>query len=226
VNIGANYTWSHCIGIDPTANNTGRGGPGYLDPNNRKFDIGNCAASDQRQVFNLTAVAPTPRFSNSTLRMLGSGWQVSSIYRWRTGQYFSVNTGLDRALNGQAGSQRANQILGDPYGDRDSLDHYLNPNAFAQPTLGTIGNMRPYNIEGPGYWQLDLGLARTFQIRETQKIEFRAEAFNVTNSFRPLLLLATATNTAPFTTLNNNTFGQITSAADGRIMQFALKYAF
>ena len=139
VNIGANYTWSHCIGIDPTANNTGRGGPGYLDPNNRKLDIGNCNSTDQRQVFNLTAVAPTPRFSNPTLRMLGTGWQVSSIYRWRTGQYMTVNTGLDRVLSGQAGNQRANQILGNPYGDRNSLTNYLNPNAFAQPALGTLG---------------------------------------------------------------------------------------
>ena len=226
VNIGANYTWSHCIGIDPTANNTGRGGPGYLDPNNRNFDIGNCNGSDQRQVFNLTAVAPSPRFSNPTLRMLGTGWQLSSIYRWRTGQFFTINTGLDRALSGQAGSQRANQILGNPYGDRDSLTNYLNPNAFAQPALGMIGNMRPFNIEGPGSWQLDLGLARSFQVRENQRLEFRAETFNVTNSFRPQITLATATTTAPFTTLNNNTFGQINAAMDARIMQFALKYAF
>src|SRR4030095_5177435 len=122
--------------------------------NNRNFDIGNCSNSDQRQVFNMTAVAPTPRFSNSTLRMLGTGWQLSGIYRWRTGQYFTVNTGLDRALNGQATSQRANQILGNPYGDRKSITRYLNPDAFAQPALGTIGNMRPFNIEGPGVCQL------------------------------------------------------------------------
>jgi hypothetical protein len=86
--------------------------------------------------------------------------------------------------------------------------------------------MRPFNIEGPGSWQLDLGLARTFQIRESQRLEFRAETFNVTNSFRPQVTLATATATAPFTTLNNNTFGQINAAMDARIMQFALKYVF
>jgi len=70
-----------------------------------------------------------------------------------------------------------------------------------------MGNMRPFNIEGPGTWQLDLGLSRIFQFRENQKLEFRAEAFNVTNSFRPGI------DNAPNTTLNNNTFGQITTSS-------------
>jgi hypothetical protein len=219
VNFGANYTWSHCIGIDPNANNTGRGEAGYLDPNNRRGDYGNCN-SDRRQVFNMTAVAPTPQFSNSTVRMLASGWQLSGIYRLSTGKYYTISTGLDRLLSGGAANQRANQILGSPYGDRNSLNRYLNPNAFAQPALGTMGNMRPFNVEGPGTWQLDLGLSRNFQFRESQRLEFRAEMFNVTNSFRP------GSANAPNTTLNSNTFGQITTSAEARIMQFALKYVF
>jgi hypothetical protein len=60
-------------------------------------------------------------------------------------------------------------------------------------------------------------LARSFGIRERQKLEFRAEAYNVTNSLRV---------DNPITVLNNARFGQITTAADPRIMQFALKYVF
>jgi hypothetical protein len=220
VNIGANYTWSHCIGVDPRANASGRGGPSYLDPNNRAFDIGNCGNSDRRHLFNMTVVASTPTFANPTLRMVGTGWQLSGIYRVSTGKYLTVSTGLDRALSGEAGNQRPNQILEDPFGDKNSLTRYLNPNAFAQPALGTIGNMRPFNILGPGTWQLDLALSRTFRPRETQRLELRAEVFNVTNSFRP------GPDNAPNTTLNNNTFGQITTSSDARIMQFALKYGF
>jgi hypothetical protein len=215
-NIGANYTWSHCIGIDPSGNRTGTGGPGYLDPTNRDFDRGNCANSDRRQVFNVTAVAPSPQFANPTLHAIGSGWQLSGIYRWSTGPYLTILTGLDRALSGTAGNQRPNQILEDPYLNRDSLS-YLNPNAFAQPAMGTLGNMRPFNVEAPGSWQLDLGLSRSFSFREAQRLEFRAEAFNVTNSVR---------FGVPNTTLNSSTFGQITTASDARIMQFALKYFF
>ena len=158
--------------------------------------------------------------------MLGTGWQLSGIYRWSTGRYLTISTGLDRLLSGQSGNQRPVQVLENPYGDRHSLTKYLNPNAFVQPALGTMGNMGPYNVEGPGTWQLDLGLSRSFQFRERQKLELRAEAFNVTNSFRAVILQGSATTPSPFTTLNNNTFGQITTSADARIMQFALKFAF
>jgi len=58
---------------------------------------------------------------------------------------------------------------------------------------------------------------RIFQVREAHKMEFRAEAFNVTNSL---------IRGNPNTTLNSNTFGQINSSSDARIMQFALKYSF
>jgi hypothetical protein len=77
--------------------------------------------------------------------------------------------------------------------------------------------MRPANIVGPSQFTLDLSLARTFQVRENQRVEFRGEAFNVTNSLRRM---------DPTNTLNSNTFGQVRSAYDPRIMQFALKYIF
>jgi len=48
-------------------------------------------------------------------------------------------------------------------------------------------------------------------------MEFRAEAFNVLNMMVP---------GSPNTSLNSTLFGQVTSALDPRIMQFALKYVF
>ena len=55
-------------------------------------------------------------------------------------------------------------------------------------------------------------------------MEVRAEAYNVTNSFRPLIPLTGASLNG--LSLNSNTFGQIRNAQDPRIMQFALKYVF
>jgi hypothetical protein len=120
-------------------------------------------------------------------------------------------------LTGQAGNQRPNQILENPYGDRDTLTRYLNPSAFEQPATGAIGNLGAFSIQGPGTWQFDLGLSRNFQFRENQKVEFRAEAFNVTNSLR---------RGNPTTNFRSNIFGQINTSSDARVMQFALKYAF
>jgi hypothetical protein len=94
---------------------------------------------------------------------------------------------------------------------------YLNPAAFGRPALGAFGNMRPQNILGPSTFQLDAALSREFRVKEAQKLEFRAEAFNVTNSLR----LGT-----PQMNFRNSRFGQITSSRDARIMQFALKYLF
>jgi hypothetical protein len=212
-NIGANYTWSHCINNGASFSHNSSGA--YLDPNNRAFDRGNCD-SDRRQNLNVTGLVSTPTFSNTTLNRIVSGWRLSGIYRFSTGSYLTLTPGTDRALSGESGSQRPNQVLGNPYQDRDGLN-YLNPNAFALPALGTIGNMSPQNIEGPSTWQFDLALSRSFQVRENQKLEFRGEAFNVTNSLIRM---------NPTLAMNNNTFGQINTARDARIMQFVLKYVF
>jgi hypothetical protein len=222
VTVTSNYTWSHCISDNVLTNtgNSGNADAGYLDPRNRARDRGNCDA-DRRHVFNLSAVAETPRFANSALRAVGSGWRVSPIFKVLSGNYLTVITASDIALTAIA-SQRVNQVLGNPYGDK-SVKNYLNPAAFALPAPGTLGNVGTNSILGPGTWQFDMALSRSFQFRERQRMEFRAEAFNVTNSFR---IKTSGTPTSPTVNLNSGTFGQVTSAEEPRIMQFALKYFF
>jgi hypothetical protein len=218
VTVSGNYTLSHCIGDNADANGMGpSAGASFQDPNNRRFDRGNCD-SDRRRIFNLTAVAQTPGFSNPTLRKIGTGWRLSGIYRHSTGSYLTIGSGIDRSLTG-IGGQRADQVLADPYGDKSAgpFTNYLNLAAFVQPTLGTLGNMGRNNVIAPSTWQFDISLSREFQIRENQKLEFRAEAYNITNSFRPV---------NPAVAINGNTFGQIRNSLDPRIMQFALKYVF
>ena len=63
-----------------------------------------------------------------------------------------------------------------------------------------------------------MGLTRTFQLRERQSLEFRAEAFNIPNHVNP--------NNPTSTVLSNAQFGKITTVGDPRILQFALKYVF
>jgi len=125
---------------------------------------------------------------------------------------------LDQALSG-IGNQRPNQALDNVYQDTSGrpLTFFLNPAAFALPPTGTLGNLKRASIEGIGTWQFDMALSRIFRIGETQNIEFRAEAYNFTNSYR-------AGN--PVTALNSFAFGRILSSLDPRIMQFALRYVF
>jgi hypothetical protein len=128
------------------------------------------------------------------------------------------------------GNQRLNQVLPNVYGD-ETPGFYLNPAAFTLPATGKLGNMGGANIAGPSWWTLNAALARTVKVGEVKRVEFRAEAFNLTNSTRL---------PNPTTVFNVNTFGQINAASlgsagfsstvsnvsDPRLLQFALKYIF
>jgi hypothetical protein len=108
--------------------------------------------------------------------------------------------------------------------------------------VGTLGTCAYNALTAPNAWSFDLALSKIFQIRERQHIEIRAEAFNVTNTYRPGFcniasnycgFLATpltngqVTWNSAFTTLSNSSgFGKIVTSMDPRIMQFALKYVF
>jgi len=158
--------------------------------------------------------------------MLASSWRIAGIYTAASGTPLTVLSGSDRALNGlQIGAtqqvlQRADQILANPYGDTSGRPGttYLNPAAFALPALGTIGNAVRNSVRGPRQWSFDMALSRIFPLGDVQRLEFRVEVYNVTNSFRAMDPSVTLSDT--------NTFGVIRQARDPRILQFALKYVF
>jgi hypothetical protein len=221
--MSGNYTWSHCISSEQDLN----GGTGvaptspYTFPGDRERGRANCG-SDRRHLTNFSVVAEMPQFANRTLRMVASGWRLATIYRYSTGSYMNITSGsgLDLARNGtNINSQAPSYIGGDPYGDRSGRTgkNYFNPAAFAQPAVGTFGTLGFRTLAGPATWQFDAALSRAFQFRENQRLEFRVEAFNIPNSYRP---------DNPATAFNSQQFGLVTNVFDTRILQFALKYVF
>ena len=216
VTIQGNYTWSHCIddnGSTPQFQNSGQ-----QVKERRRLNRGNCD-QDRRHNVNVSTVYETPQFNQTALRMIGRDWKISAILRLQSGGYLTVVPGTDRALTA-TGDQRVNRVLSDPYTADKSFSQYLNPAAFAQPTLGTYGNLGRNTIQGPGLVRLDLGLTRAFRVREKQTLEFRAEAFNAPNHVIPA---------DPNVTLNSTNFGKILNyrtAYSPRIMQLAMKYVF
>jgi len=241
--FNANYTWSRCIGDITQASTVGGFGVGLQIPNNRAFDRGNCQTPtldgqqslDRRHIANFTAVYDTPKLSNRSLRWVASDWKIASSYRVISGAFQNLSTGVDRALNGGSTAwQRPNQILVDPL-VADPLSscsvvacrQWINPAAFAQPTLGTLGNLGRSSIPGPKFFQLDLAISRIFRVHEGQSLEVRGEAFNLTNGFRaggnPI---GSASLAAVTTALNSQQFGQIRNAFDPRILQLAMKFVF
>jgi len=230
VTVNVNYTWSHCIG--PYQGNEGGDTGANPDlpqpyPGDRDRGRGNCL-SDIRHVFNLTSVLEMPRFERKTLRLLASGWRLAPIYRYRTGTYLNVVAGSnnDFARNGSnINNQPAAFLGGDPIEDHSARPFTFwlkkatpqDPTGFTNPPVGTFGNVGTRSVVSPSQWDFDVALSRMFQFKESQQLEFRWEAYNVTNSFRPV---------NPSTDVTNAFFGQIRNSRPPRIMQFALKYLF
>jgi Carboxypeptidase regulatory-like domain/TonB dependent receptor-like, beta-barrel len=224
----ANHTWSHCIS-DLFLQNVGASAGSTNYPDNRRAERSNCVPFDQRHVFNLSAVVQTPKFSNRGLRLIAGDWQLSPIMKIKSGQFITVTGGVDYALNGapQATSQRPNQVLANVFAAEKTVDHWLNPAAFAAPAPGTYGNMGANNIAGPGMFQLDLAITRTFPVGEGKTLQFRGEAFNLPNHMNPSNPVSTLNSTGSFGKIQSDISGTSgLSAGDQRILQFALKYMF
>jgi hypothetical protein len=188
---------------------------------NRDLGRGNCL-TDQRQLINLTGVLEMPQFTNTTLRYIASGWKLAPLYRHRTGTYMSIVAGAnnDFARNGSnINAQPAQYVGGNPVADNSGRPntYWLNKAAYVTPALGTLGNAGTRTVAGPSQWDFDMALSRNFRLKETQRLEFRWEAYNVTNSFRPV---------NPNADVTNALFGQIRASRPPRVMQFALKYMF
>src|SRR5260370_229798 len=206
-----NYTWSHCISDGDASSEIGGG---YQNPNSRQSERGNCVV-DVRHIFNGSFVALSPRFSGRwTERILGN-WETSAIVTKRSGYGFNTGPGPDTPLTG-IGADRPD-VVGDSHVSNPSLNQWFNTAAFRSNALGTYGNSGRNNIEGPGGLTFDMALMRRFAITERQKVEARAEAFNILN--HPVF-------GGPRTSLTDSNLGRILGANDPRIFQFALKIIF
>ena len=223
VTFNTNYTWSHCIS-DIYDQQTGANG---VSPINRRAGRAGCVGADLRQSFTLNMVATSPKFASRALRLIAGNWQVAPIVQIKSAVFFTAIPGTDRALT-TAPAQTVNLV--DPanvYNSNKSVDHWLNTSAFALAPLGTYGNLGQNNLKGPGQFQLNMALSRTFRVRgEKGAIQIRAESFNLPNHLNPA---------APVNNMSASTFGKILSdvsgnngldAGDPRIIQFAMKLVF
>ena len=73
-------------------------------------------------------------------------------------------------------------------------------------------------MRGPGFARTDLSLFKNFDFARHQRIQLRVEAFNLFDQTR--FLQPGGNIGAP------TTFGVITAAEDGRIVQLGIKYQF
>ncbi|HSU31446.1 MAG TPA: carboxypeptidase regulatory-like domain-containing protein [Bryobacteraceae bacterium] len=225
-----NYTWSHCISdADYTGDITG---PGFMNPYDLRRDRGACGF-DIRHIFNASVVATSRVSGSSVWAHLLNNWQIAPVIRALSGSPLNVVSGVDASLTG-INLDRPNLIPGvNPVNSNwgPGAPQYLNPAAFAINAPGTYGNLGRNALRGPGTLQFDASLVRLFNFTERFRLEARAEAFNVINHTN-FIAAATGTGIPGISTSgislskSSANFGQITSAGDPRILQFALKLMF
>jgi len=215
--LGA-YTYAHSI---DTFSTIGVQCACFQNPQDPAADRGS-SDFDQRHVFSLSAVYSLPdpfKGTNRAMSLVLGGWEASSIVSAQTGVPFTVFTGTDASLTG-AGADRPD-LIGNPFfsGGRSRAQQiagYINPAAF-QINDGHFGSLGRNTFTNPGLLNFDLGFFKNIPITERTRLQFRAELFNAFNHTHL---------GSPVNTFVSPAFGQIVSAGDPRLIQFALKFSW
>jgi hypothetical protein len=160
-----------------------------------------------------------PVHGKAFVNRIASNVELSGIWTLDSGLPFSVTAPAGNSLSA-TGLDNADQVPGvspflDPNRSRGQLiRQYFNTAAFANNAVGTFGTTGRNIIRAPGLSNLDVAATKGFPLSDRFRIEFRAEFFNLTNT--PQFL-------PPISSVGTATFGQILSARDPRILQFASK---
>jgi hypothetical protein len=150
------------------------------------------------------------------------GWSANTILSFDSGQPQTIGSQISTG----SGINAYAAVVPGVKRYRGGVAHFYNPAAFADPLVVTgVGeaSLAPLGgpntqVNGPGYKDFDFSLFKSFTITEGSHAEFRAEAFNLTNT--PSFNLPTNTDYK-----DQTNFGQITSTrSTARELQFALKY--
>lgn len=189
------------------------------DSFNRRLER-DVSSGDLPNVFVASALYEFPFFKKGTgalARLLG-GWEISGIVTVQSGLPLAISQATNFNAFAGFGTQRPNRVANPelPSSQR-SVARYFDTSAFTVAPQFTLGTSSRNPLRGPAYRNLDLALIKRTPITERVGLEFRAEAFNVTNT-PPL--------GNPNTVLGTPGFGSITSAGDPRVIQFGLKLHF
>lgn len=227
-----NYTWSHSLDNQSSVSNTVYGGVlcDLVNPNscrgNSDFDI--------RQMVNVNGIYDIPigrgKFIGGNmpkwLDAIAGDWSISGIFVARSGlalnsrsQVYSTTFFFDNPaiLKGSLAD-----LKGSIHDEGTGIQYFADPQkalaAFRNPKHGETGSRNIFR--GPSFFNTDLAVSKRFKLpwSESQRLTFRAEAYNVFNSNY---------FDAPDLDITSPTFGRITrSLTSPREIQFALRFDF
>ena len=174
-NVG--YTWSHAIDNVGTVFGGGTGTPqnSYC----RSCDRGN-SAYDLRHRLTASFTYQIPGFRNRRLTgLLLGNWQTNGLIQVQSGLPYTPALNSATTNNGQG--SRPNCSVGGEPAFHQTLREWFNPAAFSTPALYTYGNCGRDILFGPGRWNWDQSIFKSFPIREWANLELRFDAFNIFN---------------------------------------------
>ena len=156
-------------------------------------------------------------------RIIG-GWELTGFLLVETGRPFTVyagSNGFSNVVQTPANCSGCSRTDGQVF-EETGLKFYFDPTLrgkFSSPAPGGFGNTGRNFFDGPGFYNLDLGILKRTRLRENHVLEYRAEFTNLTN---------TPSFGFPTTTVTSGTFGRIRDSVSSgsRKIQMALKYSF
>ncbi len=218
----ANYTWAHNLDELSNGGIFPYGGESYNIPQNQlcpqSLKSCNYGSSDYdiRNSFNADFVVhPSYHFGNGFMNAAFGGWEWSGKMFWRGGLPFSV---VDGNLNGGVVNGNAT-VLATPLGGGNAPGQLgcgegaASISGTATPCLNAASFLDTFNFlpsaystqrrnqyVGPHFFDMDMGLFKTFKVTEGMQLGVGAQAYNVFNhpNFQN-----------PDNVLGDSTFGQI-----------------
>jgi hypothetical protein len=182
-----NYQWSHGI----TDNSIGSGeGVSIQNMSCRACDRSDSSV-DVRHNVTMNGVYQLPfgpgrpfLNGNRLLSQVLGGWTLSGMASARTGLPVNITMSRKAAAlpDGNTSGQRPNLIAGvSLYPAVQTISNWLNAAAFSAPANGTWGNESRYIARGPGNYEIDGSLQKTFKLSERVGFNLRAAGFNLLN---------------------------------------------
>jgi hypothetical protein len=173
---------------------------------------------DARHRFVISFGAELPSPHGAALAAILGGWQLNGIIQKQTG--FPL-TAVDASTDIRYLTNRPNMTCDPNANAPQTTAQWFDTSCFTRRPLATTGTglgSEPRNpIRGPGFAETDLSLFKNIDVHANNRIQVRVETFNLFNQ--------THFN-QPNGTIGSSTFGQITSAGDGRVVQLGIKYLF
>ncbi len=184
----------------------------------RRLDFDRTFVFAQSYIYELPFGKNKKYLQSGAAGWLLGGWQVSGVLQISSGapiDFSFSGSGLNAPGNGNTLNWIGPGPIPILYGTGPGSAWFQNTKCsstvttqcFAQPGALQFGNLSKNVISGPGFWNVDASLFRTFSLTERWKLQIRGEATSLMN---------TPQWGNPSTDITSSNFGLITGVGNGR----------